>query len=113
MSNSFVAPWTVALQATAWDFLDKNTRRGCRFLLQGIFRTQGLNPHLLHWQVASLPLSHQGSPVTIFLIPAIPVGVKWCLTMDFLKIFYFIYLYLSVRFHLQHTGSVALWQVGA
>ena len=24
--------------------------------------TQGLNLHLLHWQVGSLPLSHQGSP---------------------------------------------------
>ena len=23
---------------------------------------QGSNPHLLHWQVDSLPLSHQGSP---------------------------------------------------
>ena len=35
---------------------------GCHFLLQGIFPPQGLNPSLLHWQVASLPLSHQGSP---------------------------------------------------
>jgi len=35
---------------------------GCHFLLQGIFLTQGLNPCLLHWQVDSLPLSHQGSP---------------------------------------------------
>ena len=24
---------------------------GCHFLLQGIFPTQGSNPHLLHWQV--------------------------------------------------------------
>ena len=32
------------------------------FLLQGIFPTQGLNPHLLHWQVYSLPPSHWGSP---------------------------------------------------
>ena len=38
---------------------------GCNFLLQGIFLTQGLNLHLLHllhWQVGSLPLCHQGSP---------------------------------------------------
>ena len=27
----------------------------------GIFPDQGLNPRLLHWQVDSLPLSHQGS----------------------------------------------------
>ena len=38
---------------------------GCNFLLQGIFLTQGLNLHLLHllhWQVDSLLLCHQGSP---------------------------------------------------
>ena len=29
---------------------------------RGIFSTQGWNPHLLHWQVGSLPLSHQRSP---------------------------------------------------
>ena len=43
-----------------WNFPDKNTRVGCHFLLQGIFPTQGLNPHLLrllHWEADSLPLS--------------------------------------------------------
>ena len=29
----------------------------------GIFTDQGLNPHLLHSQVDSLPLSHQGGPL--------------------------------------------------
>ena len=33
---------------------------GCHALLQGIFRTQGSNPCLLHWQVDLLPLSYQG-----------------------------------------------------
>ena len=28
---------------------------------------QGLNPHLLYWQADSLPLSHQGSPIQLFL----------------------------------------------
>ena len=32
----------------------------CRFLLQGIFPTQGLNLWPLHWQADSLPQSHQG-----------------------------------------------------
>ena len=45
-----------------WDSPVKNTSVGCHFLLQGIFPTQGSNPCLLHWQVDSLPLSHQGSP---------------------------------------------------
>ena len=31
---------------------------GSRPLLLGFFPTQGLNPHLLHWQTDSLPLSH-------------------------------------------------------
>ena len=42
----------------SWDFPGKNTGVGCHFLLQGIFLTQGSNPHLLHllyWQVDSLP----------------------------------------------------------
>ena len=43
----------------------KNTEVGCRFLLQGIFPTQGLSPDLPHWQVGSLPLSHQGSPESL------------------------------------------------
>ena len=39
----------------------------CYALLQGIFPTQGPNPflrHLLHWQLDSSPLRHQGSPLT-------------------------------------------------
>ena len=44
-----------------WDSPGKNTGVGCHVLLQGIFQTQGLNSCLLHWQVDSLMLSHQGS----------------------------------------------------
>ena len=62
MSKSFVAPWTIALQAPLSIGFSKNTGVGCRFLLQRIFLTQVLNPCLLHWQESSLPLSHQGSP---------------------------------------------------
>ena len=40
----------------------KNTEVGCYFLFQGIFPTQELNLCLQHWQVDSLPLSHQGIP---------------------------------------------------
>ena len=35
---------------------------GCHFLLQGIFPTQGLNPHLLHWPVDSVT-EPPGKPV--------------------------------------------------
>ena len=40
---------------------------GFHALLQGIFLTQGWNPHLLHllrWQVGSLPLAPPGKPVS-------------------------------------------------
>ena len=57
----FATLWTVAHQASLWDFPGKNTGASCHFLLQGIFPTRGSNPHLLHWQVGSLPLSHLGS----------------------------------------------------
>ena len=43
-----------------WDSPGKNTGVGCHFLLWGIFPTQGLNLSLLHQQVDSLALSHQG-----------------------------------------------------
>ena len=42
------------------NFPGKNTGVACHFLLQAIFLIQGLNLSLLHWQVASLSLSHQG-----------------------------------------------------
>ena len=54
---------TAAPQAFCpWDFPGRNSRVGCHMLLQGIFLTQGSNLCLLcllHWQVDSLPLSHQ------------------------------------------------------
>ena len=66
MSDSY-DPMTVAHQALCpWDSPGKNTRAGCHFLLQGIFLTQELNPHLLcflHWQVHCLPLCHLARPL--------------------------------------------------
>ena len=44
------------------DFPGKNTGVGCHFLFQGISPNQRSNPHVLPWQVDSLPLSHLGSP---------------------------------------------------
>ena len=40
-----------------WNSPGQNTGVGSLSLLQGIFSTQRSNPHLLHWQVDSLPLS--------------------------------------------------------
>ena len=43
----------------------KNTGASCHFLHQGIFLTQGSNSRLLHWQICSLPLSHQNLPANV------------------------------------------------
>ena len=40
----------------------KNTGIGCHALLQGIFPTEGLNPHLPHCRGFFYLLSHKGSP---------------------------------------------------
>ena len=69
MSDSSATLWTVACQAVHGDSPGKNTRVGGYALLQGVFPTQGSNPHrlcLLHWQMDSLPLSHLGSPRNLF-----------------------------------------------
>ena len=55
-----------------WDSPGKNTVVGCCFLLQGIFPTQGSNPHLqrlLHWQVDSLTLSPLGNLQAKWYLP--------------------------------------------
>ena len=45
-----------------WNFPGKITRVGCHFLLQGIFPTQGSNPHLLlilyHWDTWEAQREH-------------------------------------------------------
>ena len=48
--------------------LQARTGMGCHALLQGIFTTQGLNPHLLcllHWQAGSLSLAPPGKPFNL------------------------------------------------
>ena len=61
----FATPWTVAYQVPpSMGFSRQNTGVGCRFLLQGIFPTQGLNLGLPHCRQMLYCLSHQGSPLT-------------------------------------------------
>ena len=56
---------------------------GCHFLLQGIFLTQGLNPHvlcLLHWQANSLPLCCLGSHNIVYKYIFMALGVYMCVS---------------------------------
>ena len=63
MSDSFGAPWTAARQAPLSMGLPRQEYwSGLLFPSPRLSLTQGLNLHLLHWQVEdSLPLSHLGS----------------------------------------------------
>ena len=70
MSDFFVTPWTVALQAAlSMGFSRQEYWSDLHFLFQEIFPTQVLNPRfllsLLHWQADSLPLNYQESWLTI------------------------------------------------
>ena len=52
-----------------WGSPGKSTGVGCRFLLQGIFLTQGSNLHLLrllHWQVGSEPPGNPNAEMCTF-----------------------------------------------
>ena len=53
---------TERLHFSSPDSPGKNTGVGYRFLLQGIFLTQGSNPSLLHCRQTLYCLSHQGTP---------------------------------------------------
>ena len=64
----------------SWDSPGKNTRVDCHILLQGIFLTQGLNPHLLNWQADSLSLSTweaQFICATTYMQSLIVIVVLW------------------------------------
>ena len=79
----------------------KNTWVGCHALLQGIFPTQGFNPHLLcllHWQASSLSLVPPGK-LTIYICVCVYIYMMfhniyiiynlclyWCI--------YIVYIYL-------------------
>ena len=55
----------VQLFPLSMEFSRQEYWSGCRFLLQGIFPTQGSNQgllSLLHWQADSLPLAPPGKP---------------------------------------------------
>ena len=65
-SDLAAAGWYPTRLLCPWDFPGKNTAVSCCALLQGIFLTQGSNPHLLqllHWQVDSLSLVSPGKRI--------------------------------------------------
>ena len=70
-----VTPWTVFSRLLyPWGYPGENTGVGCRYLPQGIFPTQGWNPHLsylLHWQsfTTSAPWKQSRSVVSDSLRP--------------------------------------------
>ena len=87
----YVTPGTVARQAPLSP--GKNTGVDCHALLQGIFLTQGSNPHLLcllHWQVDSLPLVPLGKPKIHYCL-----YLFWCLNYCYGSHFDCLYIFLD------------------
>ena len=82
----FAIPWTAAHRGSSVHEISpgKNTVVGCHFLFQGIFPTEELYPHLLYWQLDSLPLSHLESPHAILTRDKMK---KWFIVVDIWLIF--------------------------
>ena len=63
--------FSLSVSSVHGDCPDRNTAVGCCVPLQGIFLTEGSNPHLLHllhWQMGSSPLAPPGKPLLIFVV---------------------------------------------
>ena len=77
--QSLCDPWTVALKPPLSMGLSRQESwSGLSCPLQSFFPTQGSNPGplcLLHWQLDSLPLSHQGSQL-FWWVSLVVQGVK-------------------------------------
>ena len=64
MSDSFVAPWTVACQAPlSVGFSRQGYLSGLPFPSLGDLSDSGIKPVSPAWKADSLSLSHQGSPI--------------------------------------------------
>ena len=79
VSNSFVTPWTVVRQAPLSMGFSRQEHWVAIFLFEGVFPTQESNPCLLHWQVDSLPLSHQGNHIYPLFNQTRQASCKVCL----------------------------------
>ena len=86
----FATLWTVAHQAPlSMGFSRQEYWSGLPYSPPGIYPTQGLNLHLLHWQADSLPLSHLGRPqsdsIDHFILGFLGTYLLW--SSIYLKIF--------------------------
>ena len=86
----------------AWDFTGKHTGVGCHFLLQAIFPTQGLNPHLwclLHCRWILYHWATRGAPQKC-------LALKHIFHLNIFLIFIYainlILLHRSLKFHVFH-----------
>ena len=102
MSDSL---WPPGLYLCPWDFPGKKTGVGCHFLLQGIFLTQGLNPHLLCFLLYPfffwLPshLDHHRA------LSRVPCAIQQVLNSDLLVV----YVCVTPNFPTHPIPSFTLW----
>ena len=90
-----------------WNSPSKNTRVVSHSLLQGHFRTQGLNPDLLQWRWILYYLTHQGSLISfrvqIFFSPF------FSYLTTFTYIFYLLNTFSSFRFKVSTIFRESSW----
>ena len=70
--------------SSPWDSPGKNTGVGCHFLLQGVFPTQGLNPHLSMFPALSdsfFTIELPGKPIQYI----VDLNPNWILRCNILK----------------------------
>ena len=94
------------LGSCPWDYPGENTGVSCHSLLQGIFPTQGWNPHLLcllQWWRVLYHWHHLGSPslLTVASWPAyrfLRRQIGWSLIPKSLRIFQFVVIHTVKSF---------------
>ena len=129
MYNSFVTPWTTALQAPlSMGFPKQEYWSGLPLPFPGDLRNPGIKPASLAF-AGRLSLSHQGSPAfkivlckskehlafftCLFFPPA--HSLTWKLIPHFCKLFNFFFSFLNfgwIGSSLWHEGFLYLWLTG-
>ena len=92
-----------------WDSPGQNTGVGCHALLQGIFLTQGSNPHLLclrHWQAGSLPPPPPRKPLLSLCMLSCSVVSYSCDPVDLLSLYCYVIWFFHKRLLLKMVEAL-------
>ena len=92
-----------------WDSPDKNAGVGCHALLQGVFPTQGSNPHPLHPALAGGFVTTSGAWEALCSLIWPQTGLPLVMMMPILSISWTLWIHGSVTCLSVRTGTPLLW----